>query len=426
MSSNNDLVDELTALVTHEEYPRSLKGADRTLRRFTIFSYIFAACPCSALACLALATARLGKVGALSSGVLYMAYTLSSVLGATYVVKLLGGRNAMILGMSMYVVYVGCFWVAVSFPEIEAVAAIGGAFVGGVGSGILWTAQGSYFTQAAEEHALYQGCEWGDCTASLSGTFAFAYLFEETILHISSYFLIQYWNMPWTTIFAIYFVVAIASTIGMLWVKDYPKSRQRGGSDQFATQWYKVTAAFHLLMKDTKMKYLVGLNAAFGFASSFLNSFVSGEVVRIALQDEQSKTIGLFVSWAAGVAALSSLAFGKVAHDYGKTPVMLFGNLMFLGVALPFILKPDLSTWTWPLLAFVYASQGIGRATFESTMKGVFADFFPYEKVSKESRGWFLLAQSLSTSTFPSIGGRLRKYYPPERTLWLYRIRPNF
>ena len=373
-------MDELTALVSDEAYPRNLNGANRTLRRFTIFSFIFAANPSAALACLSLATARLGKVGAWSSGMLYLTYTLSSVLGATYVVKQLGGRNSMMLGMSFYVVYVACFWVAVSHPSIEAPAAIGGAFIGGIGSGILWTAQGSYFTQAAEEHALYQGCEWADCTSSLSGTFAFAYLLEETILHLSSYFMIEYLHMEWSTIFAIYACIAVLSTVGMLWVKNYPVARERSGDDKFTTQWYKITAAFQLLLTDSKMKYLIGLNAVFGFSGAFLNSFVSGQVIRIVLQDVDSKTVGIFVSWSAGVAALASLLFGKLTHDYGKGPVMLFGNIMFLGVVLPFILKPNLETWTWPLLAFVYASQGIGRATFESTMKAVFADFFPYEK----------------------------------------------
>lgn len=377
--TNNPAIDELTALVSND-YPRSLKGANRTLRRFAIFSFIMTANPCAALACLALATARLGQVGAWSSGMLYFSYTLSSVLGATWVVKQLGGRNAMILGMSFYVVYVFCFWVAVSYPLIEAPAAIGGAFIGGIGSGILWTAQGSYFTQAAEEHALYQGCEWADCTSALSGIFAFAYLLEETILHLSSYFLIEYLHMQWSTIFAIYAAIAIMSTIGMFWVKEYPRSRARAGDDKFQSQLYKITAAFHLLMKEAKMRYLVGLNAVFGFSGAFLNSFVSGQVIRIALNDVESKTVGIFVSWGAGVAAVASLVFGKLTHDYGKGPVMIFGNIMFIFVALPFILKPNLEEWTWPLLLFVYAAQGIGRATFESTMKAVFADFFPYEK----------------------------------------------
>lgn len=374
------MADEVTALVSDGTYPRNVDEARRTFRNFAFFSFVFAANPSSALACLSLATARLGSVGAWSSGMLYLTYTLSSIMGATYVVKQLGGRNAMILGMSFYVVYVCCFWIAVTQPAMKAMAAIGGAFVGGIGSGIIWTAQGSYFTQAAEEHALYLGCEWADCTSSFSGIFAFAYLLEETILHLSSYIMIQYFLMEWSTIFAIYAGIAFVSTVGMIWVKNYPVSGQLSQDEELQTPWHKTTAAFYLLLKDSKMKYMMGINAVFGFSGAFLNSFVSGQVIRIVLHDVESKTEGIFVSWGASIAALASLIFGKLTHDFGKGHVILFGNVMFLGVVLPFVFKPNLESWTWPLLAFVYASQGIGRATFESTTKAVFADFFPYEK----------------------------------------------
>jgi hypothetical protein len=133
--------DEFTALIHRSDYPRNNDAADQTLRSFTIFSFLFAANPSSALACLSLATARLGSAGALSSGVLYLTYTLSSVMGATYVVKKLGSRNAMIVGMSLYCCYVGCFWAAVSFPNIAVIAVVSGASIGGIGAGILWTAQ---------------------------------------------------------------------------------------------------------------------------------------------------------------------------------------------------------------------------------------------------------------------------------------------
>jgi hypothetical protein len=136
--------DEFTALIHRSDYPRNNDAADQTLRSYTIFSFLFAANPSAALACLSLATARLGSSGALSSGVLYLTYTLSSVMGATYVVKKLGSRNAMIVGMSLYCCYVGCFWAAVSFPNIAVIAVISGAFFGGIGAGILWTVVGSF------------------------------------------------------------------------------------------------------------------------------------------------------------------------------------------------------------------------------------------------------------------------------------------
>jgi MFS family permease len=174
-------------------------------------------------------------------------------------------------------------------------------------------------------------------------------------------------------------MISILSTVSMIFVKNYPLSRDKNSTK---SQFYNVTVALNLLFTDKKMPFLVGLSAAFGFAGAFLNSFVSGQVIRLALDDVDSKFVGLFVSWAAFVAAISSLLFGRFTHDYGKAPVMIVGNAIFIFVALPFILRPDLTSWTWQLLLLVYTFQGLGRATFESTVKATFADMYPHEKVS--------------------------------------------
>lgn len=391
-SDDDSTTDELTALIHRTDYPRDTVAADRTLRNFVTFSFLFAANPCAALACLSLATARLGKIGAYSSVILYLTYTFSSVMGATYIVKELGARNAMVIGMTLYCCYVACFWIAVSYPDLATISAASGAFLGGIGAGITWTAQGSYFSSASQDHALSMGCDWTECTASFSGIFAFAYLIEETIIHVSSYFLLE-WGVPWTTIFALYAIMAILSTVSMVFVKDYPHSKRFDLDSSIESQLHEVTAALDLLFRDKKMPFLIWLSAAFGLSGSFLNSFVSGEVIRIALNDQESKTVGLFVSWTAGVAAISSLVFGKITHDHGKSPVMIFGNAAFFFVAMPFIVRPNLDSWTWQLLMLVYAFQGIGRATFESAVKATFADLYPYEKVNTRIQELSLIVQ---------------------------------
>lgn len=45
-----------------------------------------------------------------------------------------------------------------------------------------------------------------------------------------------------------------------------------------------------------------------------------------------------------------------------------------------FILVPNATDWGWLGLLFVYSLMGIGRATFEGTLKAAFADYFPYER----------------------------------------------
>ena len=88
-----------------------------TVRNFIVMAVLFSANHGCTVACLSLATARLGSIGAWQSGILYITYTASAVLGATYVTKVLGGRNAIMTGMTlckcvmMHIFFCNClFW----------------------------------------------------------------------------------------------------------------------------------------------------------------------------------------------------------------------------------------------------------------------------------------------------------------------------
>jgi MFS family permease len=349
----------------------------RTLTNFILMSVLFSSNHGCVVACLSLATARLGSVGAWQSGMLYLTYTGSAIFGATYFVKKLGARDALVAGMSFYCVYVACFWLAVVWHEIEGPAALTGAAIGGVGAGFLWTAQGVYFSRAAEEHANQLGQPVTDSTAYLAGIFAFIYLAAEVGLRAMSSVLLELGGFQWSSIFGIYSLVTVVSTALMGFVHNYADLPSVG---QEVSAWYKLTAAWQLLRNDTKMKYMIGMNAVFGFTAAFLNSYVNGEVVRVVLHDDDSKYIGLLTAWLSGVAAIMSLVFGRVTKTIGKGPILIFGALCFFAVVLPFLVVPNVERWGWFPLVVVYALHGTGRATFEGTLKATFADYFPYEK----------------------------------------------
>ena len=68
---------------------------------------------------------------------------MSSFLGATFVTKKFGARNAIIVGMGLYCFQVGCFFLATVLEEknLVTVVILLGAVVGGLGGGFAWTAQ---------------------------------------------------------------------------------------------------------------------------------------------------------------------------------------------------------------------------------------------------------------------------------------------
>jgi MFS family permease len=380
------------SIATAEQFPllhRDRKADTKQIvHNFYLMTAFFSTNHGCMVSCLSLATSRLGSIGSVQSGVLSLSYVASSICGATYVVKRLGGRNAMILGMILYCTYAGCFLVATALPEFATLAAISGAVIGGFGAGFLWTAQGAYMSKAASEYAQESSMELKECANRLAGGFAFLYLTLEVVLRLIPTILAEF--LSWKSIFAVNTSIAVLSTIGMLLVKDYGKDAAESPPMSI---FYKVTATFQLLFQDPKMKYMIGLNAAFGVTSAFQTSYVNGEVLKAALHDQNSLYVGLFSSWVALCAAIMSLLLPKILSNEAT---MTSGTLCYLFLVLPFMIQPNPSRWTPTGLIMVYTLLGIGRATFESTLKAIFIEFFPSEPAG--AFGNIILQSGLSSS----------------------------
>ena len=338
----------------------------------------------------------------------YATYSCSGLIGSTYVVKELGSRNALIFGMTLYCVYVLAFYFAVNVHSSQWIRFFVtlGALLGGWGAGFLWTAQGAYFTRAAQLHHghLSVGAETiassvESETSKLASVFAFIYLSSEVLLRALSTLLLGVLQLSWSNLFAIYSVVAILSTMFMFAVLELPEEdsvmSHNVNSDETEpitisdegsvppvvnSIWYKATAAWQLLLQDRKMKYMIGLNAIFGLTSSFLTSYVNGTVVRSVLGTDTY--VGILTAWVSCVAAASSLLFGSIATtSQHKGNILIVGAVCFMCVAGLFILFPDVTNqWNWMALVSIYTLHGVGRSTFEGTLKATFADYFGYEK----------------------------------------------
>jgi MFS family permease len=197
-------------------------------------------------------------------------------------------------------------------------------------------------------------------------------------------------------------LVAIVSTLLMIFVQKLPEDHHDTNVTTVETEsdndnsnnnnqlpslsttsiWYKATAAWRLLLQDRKMKYMIGLNAIFGFTSSFLTSYVNGTVVRYVLGSDTY--VGVLTAWVSCVAAICSVLFGYITtNTVRKGYVLIFGAICFMCVGGLFIIYPNVSEshqWNWLSLAGIYTLHGIGRSTFEGTLKSTFADYFAYEK----------------------------------------------
>lgn len=349
------------------------------LYNFIFLSILFSANHGAVVSCLSLATARLGELGSWQSSVLYSSYTLSALFGATAIVKTMGPRNSIQLGMWIYCIYVACFVVATAVPsgQVRArqIVALAGALVGGVGGGFLWTAQGSYFSRASGEYAKAKGLSLQDSTSLLGGIFAGIYLGEEVLLRLLSSLIIHV-GYSWVVVFVLYTLIAIGAALLMVFSVDYPPTDEERIKNASQSTFYKSTVTFRLLVSDPKMKYMMPLCGAFSLSSVFIGTFVNAEVIRLALGDTDSAYVGFLTSITSAVGGTMSIVFGLAARKVGNGSILAIGCLSFFTIVSCFLLRPDLSRWNLASLIFIYCCQGIGRATFEGTLKAEFANVF--------------------------------------------------
>lgn len=224
---------------------------------FVLFSILFSANHGAVVSCISLASARLGDLGTVQNSVLYLSYTLSALFGSTYVIKSIGSFHSIIVGMSIYCIYILSYVIATTATEssmqtLKIVSIISGGFIGGIGGGFLWTAQGSYFASASEIHARMmlqletttnstiapdentdnntnpsgttlehitkekkEQKAIKDSTSFFAGVFACIYLLLEVIMRLFSTFVVQVLKWTWTSVFTGYALTAILSTVLM-------------------------------------------------------------------------------------------------------------------------------------------------------------------------------------------------------------------
>jgi len=383
---------------------------------------------------LAQATASLGNLGSLSTGGLYVCYALTALLIAASLVKRVGSKYSLVLGASMYCIYVGSFFVSIAIPEemvVErSIVLVVGSVIGGVAAGYLWTAQGKYFVANAKAYSQATGTESKRTTAYFSGIFAGLYLSCELILKLLGTVLER------EVLFGVYTATAAAAAFGLFFLKrdfDFtalahlvkiPESddkQQDDGAngldvgvddaevdstlDGDAGQSTKSSSKFlaiKLWCKNPKILLLAPTQMAFGISAALLAYYVSGVVLknwqyRIALEanstnyntttddaalvkqagDAQQMIVSYMSSLTSLVAAAMQIPFSRLEPRVGKAPFMVLSYICFSIMAVFCLVVGETTLGSWYFVVPLFVLQGIGRAGFEGTNKATHADLFP-------------------------------------------------
>lgn len=354
------------------------------------------------------------KIGDYANAILFGTSICYSLFGAPLTMMCLGPKRGLILGMSAYTAYVFCFAAACMACRVQVFSeeqcevggpvqwgwATVGSLLGGIGAGLLWPCQGALFAHLSQamssiraDVSQTRGAEAlqdaaARDTSELSSTFAVIFLSFEFVQK-ALFSMLQSLGMPAYLVFEIYGGLALLATLmfatyfrirSMVFLVRQVSYSFEDGRDQKIPLSTDLVDVLKLWL-DPKLPLLMFTNLTFGLSAAWVNGYVNATFLAEAVSSKH--LIGALGALTAVVAAICSKACGVLASKYGKTPVIFFG-------AGCFFLIGALSQITWPhgkgpggwglgILLF-YLLQGCGRGVYESTNKGLFADFFPGER----------------------------------------------
>lgn len=289
-----------------------------------------------------------------------------------------------------------------------------GSIIGGSGAGMLWTAQGVFFSAMVSSHAAASKNEVGSgeedgeqrSSSKLSAVFATLLIGCEVIVNLSVSAVMRLYGADDTGIDFVFFAlpsfVAMAAVCMAVLVKEPEFNRRaRTGSVVEVFTLKKMKYLIGLLISDPRLLLLSPFTVAYGLMSSLLGF----SVAMIVSNTVGAAQLGNLAALLSGVATLASFPVGSLGTLLGKRTLMLFGLICSLSECGVLFFMGEQGTWFW--LIVVYVIHGVARAVAEGTQKGLLVDYFAPNQTSEGAfANWVLwdgLSQAIGLFTFPML-----------------------
>ena len=210
------------------------------LRNYVLFCLSFSLTHAAVNCVLAYSSTLLGpSLGGYASFTLYLCYSFSNIFAARRALNYLGPKWAVFCGLTGMLVYVVSFFFAAIFPSAAWVVFLFGAFVGGIGAGILWVSQSVYFSlnaaAAAEVDSRYS---YTETYSHFAGYFAFYYLMFEVLFQgfglIAFLFNLDY-RVWMFVVFGLYSACAVLGWLLLIRVKDLKPTDNAEGNGEISS-----------------------------------------------------------------------------------------------------------------------------------------------------------------------------------------------
>eukprot|EP01038_Epipyxis_sp_PR26KG_P004711 gene4711-6614_t len=416
---------------------------------FLFFCFLYSIAHGTVDAVLAFSSAELGeKVGSEGGFMLYIFYTFSALFIAKPILNKFKSKRTVWLGLLGMLAYVVSFFFGLVSKSLAVIIFPLGGAIGGIGAGILWTGQGSYYSVNSIKYSSYTHSDNKINSTNFSSIFAAIYLSLETSLKLlatviflsfnnkqsDTNSLFRSWRM---VVFGLYSLAAIISVILfqflVLNLDDkrnnniesdittstvvnptssliYDSLNEGSHHDEVFTNpprenrnnmrllknstfiRHPIIAMFlddslsvtSSLLSNRLLQLLIPFQITFGLSSGFVGTYVNGVIVKNYIGDGY---IGALSGLSTLVAVLASWPFAYISNNFihGKWFIMVTGGICFIFTGLPVLCIPDNIFGTWLVLIPYFIIHGIGRSVWENINKSIIVDYFTNDKQKSDA-----------------------------------------
>ncbi|KAL9683886.1 hypothetical protein QQ045_021313 [Rhodiola kirilowii] len=211
-----------------------------------------------------------GNLGTISLGILYLSFTVFSVV-ASLVVRSLGSKNALVLGTSGYWLFIAANLIPSWYTMIPA------SLYMGFSASIIWVGQGTYLTATARSHAVENNLHEGTVIGDFNGEFWGMFASHQLIGNLISLALLKDGTGGSTSGTTLLFVVFLCSmTLGTILMcflqkkNGKPEKEIPDASVSFCTSVVALSKSVITPLFDNRMILVIPLIAYSGLQQAFV------------------------------------------------------------------------------------------------------------------------------------------------------------
>ncbi|KAJ0088166.1 hypothetical protein Patl1_31901 [Pistacia atlantica] len=345
-----------------------------------------------------------GNLGTISLGILYLSFTFFSLF-SSLVVRLLGSKNAIVLGTTGYWLFVAANLKPSWYTMVPASVYLGFA------ASIIWVGQGTYLTSTARSHARDHNLHEGTIIGKFNGEFWGVFASHQLVGNLISLALLRNGTGGTTSGTTLLFIVFLISmtlgTILMCFLSKDDGKGEKGSADASVNFYsYVVSLSKSVIapLFDIKMILIIPLIAYSGLQQAFVWAEFTKEIVTPtlgapgvggamamygafdALVSKRSRnkntSIALLVLYANVPKIKCSLAAGQLTSGLSSITYIVFGGalvqaVVFLWLLLKYSVTGGILGIIYPLL--MAAILGIGDGVLNTQLSALIGILFKHD-----------------------------------------------